>query len=139
VAVTAVTVAVVVATDNLADGVFAGVLLAALLFARRVAHLVDVRADPVAAPGGGRRYAVHGQLFFASTEALVHAFDYGGGDPHVEIDLSAATVWDSSAVAALDGVVARFAARGVVAELVGLDARSGALHGRLTGRFGAGG
>ena len=46
--VMAVTVAVTVATGNLALGVAAGVLLAMVLFARRVAHVIRVErtSDP---------------------------------------------------------------------------------------------
>jgi SulP family sulfate permease len=132
-AVMVVTVAIVVYTHNLAYGVVAGVLLAAIFFARRVAHLAEVTS--VLDPGGNQRvYAVTGELFFASTNELVHSFDYADPTPKVIIDLTDAHVWDSSAVATLDSVVAKFAARGVTAELVGLNTHSEALHTRLTGQ-----
>jgi SulP family sulfate permease len=132
-AVMVVTVAIVVYTHNLAYGVVAGVLLAAIFFARRVAHLAEVTSvlDP---DGGTRVYAVTGELFFASTNELVHSFDYADPTPQVVIDLTDAHVWDSSAVATLDAVVAKFKARGVTAELVGLNVHSEALHTRLTGQ-----
>jgi SulP family sulfate permease len=133
-AVLAVTVAIVVWTHNLAYGVVAGVLLAAIFFARTVAHLAEVTS--VLDPDGGQRiYAVTGELFFASTNELVHAFDYADPTPHVLIDLTDAHVWDSSAVATLDAIVARFSARGVTAEVVGLNSHSQALHTRLTGQM----
>jgi SulP family sulfate permease len=133
-AVLAVTVAIVVWTHNLAYGVVAGVLLAAIFFARTVAHLAEVTS--VLDPDGGQRiYAVTGELFFASTNELVHAFDYADPTPHVLIDLTDAHVWDSSAVATLDTIVARFSARGVTAEVVGLNSHSQALHTRLTGQM----
>jgi sulfate permease, SulP family len=133
-AVMVTTVVIVVWTHNLAYGVVAGVLLAAIFFARRVAHLAEVTCvdDP---DGGQRIYAVTGELFFASTNELVHAFDYVDPTPRVLIDLTDAHVWDSSAVATLDAVVAKFAARGVTAELVGLNTHSEALHTRLTGQM----
>jgi len=135
-AVMVVTVAIVVATDNLAIGVVAGVLLAAVFFARRVAHLVEIsevsQPDPET-----RRYALSGELFFASTNELVHAFDYVDSPAHVIIDLSEAHVWDGSAVAALDSVVAKFERHGVTAEIVGLNVESSALHSRLSGHFGS--
>jgi SulP family sulfate permease len=132
-AVMVVTVAIVVYTHNLAYGVVAGVLLAAIFFARRVAHLAEVTS--VLDPDGGQRvYAVTGELFFASTNELVHSFDYADPTPKVVIDLTDAHVWDSSAVATLDAVVAKFAARGVTAEVVGLNDHSEALHTRLTGQ-----
>lgn len=133
-AVMLTTVGIVVWTHNLAYGVVAGVLLAAIFFARRVAHLVEVTSvdDP---DGNERLYAVTGELFFASTNELVHAFDYTDPTTKVVIDLTDAHVWDSSAVATLDVIVAKFAARGVTAEVVGLNAHSAALHTRLTGQM----
>jgi SulP family sulfate permease len=133
-AVMAVTVAIVVETHNLAYGVVAGVLLAAIFFARRVAHLVDVSSvlDP---DGTERIYAVTGELFFASTNELVHSFDYSDTVGKVVIDLTDAHVWDSSAVATLDAIVLTFEARGITAEVVGLNTHSEALHTRLTGQM----
>jgi SulP family sulfate permease len=132
-AVMVVTVAIVVYSHNLAYGVVAGVLLAAIFFARRVAHLAEVTSilDP---DRGERVYAVTGELFFASTNELVHSFDYADPTSKVIIDFTDAHVWDSSAVATLDAVVAKFAARGVTVELVGLNVHSEALHTRLTGQ-----
>ena len=136
-AVMVVTVAIVVITHNLALGVLAGVVLAAVFFARRVAHVAEVTSvvDP---DGKVRVYAVTGELFFASTNELVHAFDYTDPTPEVVIDLTDAHVWDSSAVATLDAVVAKFHARGVHAEVIGLNPHSEQLHTRLTGRLGSG-
>jgi SulP family sulfate permease len=133
-AVMGVTVLTVVLTHNLAYGVVAGVLLATVFFARRVAHLVDVTSvlDP---DGSERVYALTGELFFASTNELVHAFDYDDDVARVEIDLTDAHVWDSSAVATLDAVVHKFEARGIEVELVGLNDHSHQLHNGLTGRL----
>jgi hypothetical protein len=72
------TVAVTVATENLAYGVVAGVLLATLLFARRVAHLTSVTRRDASDDDGERVYAVSGELFFASSNDLVYQFDYEG-------------------------------------------------------------
>ena len=129
-----VTVVTVVLTHNLAYGVAAGVLLATLFFARRVAHIVDVTSvlDP---EGTERVYAVTGELFFASTNELVHAFDYNDAAPRVVIDLTDAHVWDSSAVATLDAIVHKFEGRGIEVDLVGLNPHSEALHAGLTGQL----
>src|SRR5262249_54942362 len=57
-----VTVVVTVTTGNLAFGVAGGVLLAMVLFARRVAHVI--RAERFASEDGGSvRYNVYGPLF----------------------------------------------------------------------------
>lgn len=126
------TVGATVVTHNLAIGGGAGVTAAMILFARRVAHLVDV-AGSLSADATTRTYVVTGELFFASDRGLVGSFDYLGDPERVVIDLSRAHIWDASAVAALDAVETRYAARGVAVDIVGLNHRSGALHGRLSG------
>ena len=130
-----VTVGIVVLTHNLAYGVGVGVVLSAVFFARHVSSVVKVTSvvDP---DNVERLYAVSGELFFASTNELVHSFDYGAVKvSRVEIDLSAARIWDTSAVAALDAVVAKFADRGIDAELVGLNRHAERLHARTSGTF----
>ena len=136
-AVMAVTVAVVVFTHNLAYGVGAGVVLSTVFFARHVSSLVKVTSvlDP---ENVERLYAVSGELFFASTNDLVHAFHYDRVKvKRVEIDLSGARIWDTSAVAALDAVVAKFADRGIDAHLVGLNRHAESLHSRTSGTLDA--
>jgi sulfate permease, SulP family len=131
------TVAVTVATHNLAYGVGVGVLVAMVLFARRVAHLVEVTSvlDP---EGTSKVYRVSGQLFFASSNDLVFAFDYAGDPADVVIDLSAAHVWDASTVAALDAITTRYEARGSTVRIVGMNESSRERHTALAGLASAG-
>jgi len=132
------TVAIVVLTHNLAYGVGVGVVLSAVFFARHVSGVVKVTSvvDP---DNVERLYAVSGELFFASTNELVHAFDYDSVKvSRVEIDLTTARIWDTSAVAALDAVVAKFADRDIEAELVGLNRHAERLHARTSGTLSAG-
>ena len=126
------TVAATLVTQNLAIGVVAGVLAAMVIFARRVAHLVEVTSvlDP---DGGTRIYSVHGELFFASSNDLVYQFDYAGDPDKVIIDLSHAHVWDASSVAALDAITTKYAARGKTVEIVELNKPSAAIHRTLAG------
>jgi sulfate permease, SulP family len=111
-----------------------GALLSAIFFAHRVAHHVEVSSvlDP---DGGIRVYAVTGELFLASTNELMHSFDYTDTVFKVVIDLSDAHVWDSSAVATLDAVTAEFASRGIQAEIIGLNPHSEQPHTRLSGQL----
>ena len=51
----------------------------------------------------------------------------------VEIDFDGARIWDTSAVIAIDAVVAKFAERGIQAELVGLNRHAERLHSETTG------
>ena len=134
-AVMLATVGIVVLTHNLAYGVFAGVILSAVFFVRHVSHVVQVTSvvDP---DNVERLFAVSGELFFASTNDLVHSFDYDSVKvKRVEIDLSNARIWDSSAVVALDAVVSKFEQRGISAELVGLNKHSERLHDRTSGNL----
>ncbi len=129
----AATVLIVVFTHNLAYGVAAGVVLSAVFFARHVSGLVKVTSvvDP---DNVERLYAVTGELFFASTHDIVHSFDYDSVEvKRVEIDLTDARVWDTSAVAALDTVVAKFEQRGIHAELVGMNRHAESLHTKNSG------
>ena len=132
-----VTVVTTVFTHNLAYGVGVGVVLSAVAFARHVSDVVKVTSvlDP---DNTERLYAVHGELFFASTNTLVQDFDYDNVEvDRVEIDLSNARIWDTSAVAALDAVVAKFAERGIEAELVGLNPHAAILHRNTSGKLNA--
>ena len=132
------TVAITVLTHNLAYGVGAGVALSAVFFVRHVSHVVNVTSvvDP---DNVERLYDVSGELFFASTNDLVHSFDYDAVEvSRVEIDLSNARIWDTSAVVALDAVVEKFSERGISAELVGLNDHSERLHRSASGRSGGG-
>jgi SulP family sulfate permease len=134
------TVAVTVATNNLAYGVIVGTLTAMVLFARRVAHLVTVeKADPDAQhPTDTAVYRVTGELFFASSNDLVYQFDYTDAAPNVVIDMSASHIWDASTVAALDAVTTKYHAKGKNVEIVGLNADSADRRDRLSGMLGAG-
>jgi SulP family sulfate permease len=132
-AVMVITVLVVVATENLATGVLVGVVVAALVFARRVAHVVEVVREPV--DERTVRYRVRGALFFASSNDLVTRFSYAEDPEHVVVDMSEAHVFDASTVAALDGIRQRFAKHGSTVEVVNLNTGSTALHGRLSGHL----
>src|SRR5699024_3321069 len=67
-AIMLITVAVVVATSNLAIGVVVGVFAASVMFVRRVAHLIDVRREVKDQDGEKvAYYTVEGQLLFASS------------------------------------------------------------------------
>lgn len=133
------TVIVVVATSDLAIGVVVGVIIAALLFARRVAHLASVtRIEPTS---GEIRYQVTGELFFASSNDLYAQFDYAvdaaTGAGRVTIDLSDAHIWDASTVAALDAVREKYRSHGIGVGVEGLNAASTAMYERVSGALAA--
>jgi sulfate permease, SulP family len=129
------TVAVTLATGNLAIGVGVGVLVACVLFAQRIAHLVDVTR--VVEADGTVRYTVDGALFFASSNDLYTQFEYAADPTDVVVDLSNAQVWDASTVATLDAITHKYATRGKHVRIVGLDDHSLARFQRHTGQLDA--
>ena len=131
------TVAVTVFSHNLAYGVVIGVLVAMVLFARRVAHLTVVE-DVEELDEDTHLYAVRGALFFATSNDLYAQFDYVGAPKNVIIDLTHAQIWDASTVAALDAIQTKFESKGKNVEIIGLDEASAHRHGRLSGHLGAG-
>jgi len=117
------TVLVTVGTHNLAIGVFVGVLLAAMFFANKVGNIMYIGSKEVE-PGKEREYQVVGQVFFASSERFIAAFDFKESIDKVTINLSRAHFWDITAVQALDRVVIKFRREGTEVELVGLSEAS---------------
>jgi SulP family sulfate permease len=124
------TVVVVVFTHNLAYGVLVGVLLAALFFANKVGHYMDICSSPDET-GGRRVYTVIGQVFFSSADKFVSAFDFKEALDKVVIDLSRAHFWDITAVAALDKVVIKFRREGTEVEVLGLNEASATIVDRF--------
>lgn len=123
-----VTVVVVVWTHNLAYGVLAGVLLAALFFANKIGRLLAIDSELI---NGTRRYRVIGQVFFASADQFVEAFDTRESLENVVIDLADAHFWDITAVGALDRIVLKFRGGGTDVDLVGLNQASATLVDRF--------
>ncbi|SES46102.1 sulfate permease, SulP family [Pedococcus cremeus] len=128
------TVAVVVATHNLAIGVVVGVLVAMVMFARRVAHFTEV-VDVAHPDEDTRVYAVVGELFFASSNDLVTQFDYVGDPKNVVIDMSQSHIWDASTVATLDAIQTKYEAKGKKVAIIGLNDASQERHERLAGHL----
>jgi SulP family sulfate permease len=120
------TVAVTVATHDLSAGVAVGVLLSGVFFAFKVTKLMHVRDDLDPATQT-RTYTVSGQVFFASAEIFADRFDLRDTARAVRIDLTAAHLWDVTAVAALEEVVTRMRRHGMQVELVGLNEASAIL------------
>jgi len=120
------TVMVTVATDNLAAGVAAGVLLSGVFFTFKVSQMLTVGTEEDG--GGTLRFIVSGQVFFASAEMFVEAFDYRQvGGRQVTIDVAQAHFWDITAIAALEKVSERLSKHGSVVEIVGLNVASAGL------------
>ena len=124
------TVVVVVATHDLAKGVLVGVLLSGFFFAHKVGRVLHVSSQ-ADADGTARAYTITGQVFFASSERFVNAFDYREVIDAVRIDVSQAHFWDVTAVSALDKVVTKFRREGTDVEVIGLNEASATLIDRF--------
>ncbi len=121
-----VTVVVTVWTHDLAQGVLSGVILSGLFFASKVKRSFSVDSE-LTGDGATRRYRVSGQVFFASSESFVEAFDFKEVVDRVVIDVSGAQFWDISAVGTLDKAMLKFRREGTAVEIVGLNDTSAAL------------
>jgi SulP family sulfate permease len=133
------TVIVTVATHNLAIGVGVGVLVAMVLFARRVAHFVTVNRALTEIDGSPAAiYTVDGELFFASSNDLYTQFEYALDPERVVIDMHASHLWDASTVASLDAVTEKYRQHGKSVDVVGLNDASLLMRERLAGKLGAG-
>jgi SulP family sulfate permease len=120
------TVAVTVYTHDLAKGVLTGVLLSGFFFAHKIAQilLIQIESDDA---GDTRTYTIYGQVFFASADRFLDAFDFDAPQIKVRIDLTHAHFWDITAVSALDKVVFKLRRKGVAVDVLGLNQASATL------------
>ncbi len=124
------TVTVVVFTHDLAQGVLVGVLLSGFFFAHKVGQVLYVSSRSVE-EGRVRHYHVLGQVFFASADRFIAAFDYKEVIEKVRIDVSRAHFWDVTAITALDKVVIKFRREDTEVEVIGLDEASSTMVDRF--------
>lgn len=132
-AVMLATVVVTVLSSNLALGVAVGVVLSGVFFTFKVSRLLHIEIDRDSQVAQ-LIYKVSGQIFFASADAFIEAFDTGDDEAKsVVIDVSKAHFWDITSVAALDRVMQRFKAHDIAVQIVGLNEASSTLIARLDG------
>ena len=119
-----VTVIIVVATNNLAIGVIAGVILSAVFFASKLSNVIVKKHTNF-------QYEVEGQLFFASVDSFVQSFDTTVKNQQISIDFQKAHVWDDSAVGAIDKVVLKLKENENNVSITGLNPASKKLVDKL--------
>ncbi len=117
---------------NLALGVIAGVALAGILFSRKVAKVIKVKA--VTPNNEEIIYEVTGQLFFVSKIYFLQGFDIHNHPTKITIDMSRANIWDQSGVGALDQIIRKLTIGGSQVEVIGLNKDSLDLFERLGGQ-----
>ena len=124
------TVLVTVLTHDLAKGVLVGVLASGFFFAHKVGRILAIRSQS-GDEGRERTYVVTGQVFFASAEQFINAFDFREVIERVTIDVSRAHFWDITAVSALDKVILKFRREGTETHVIGLNEASATLVDRF--------
>lgn len=122
-----VTVAIVVITNDLSKGVLAGVLLSAIFFVSKISNIKLTKK----AKDNTISYYLTGQLFFASVDDFIDAFDYDVKDKKIILDFSNSHVWDDSAVGAIDKVVLKYQENDNEVILKGLNEKSKRMIDRL--------
>lgn len=115
------TVAIVVATHDLAKGVIAGVIMSALIFGWKMARLKAVTSFTT---DGVKVYSISGQLFFGTMTHFVNEFDYQTDPEEIVIDFSRSHVWDHSAVTGIAKVVHKYQQLGKQVRVEGLNEES---------------
>jgi sulfate permease, SulP family len=118
-------VIIVLATHNLALGVFVGVLLSALFLVNKLESEVKVRSTLL--NSNTRQYVISGQIFFSSSDKFFQFFDFKEIISKVEIDLTHAHVWDITSVNMLNSVVQKFKDQNIDVKVVGLNEASNTL------------
>ena len=124
-----VTVAVTVASSDLALGVLVGVLLSGVFFAWSMTHLMHVKKIRAE---GTDIYEVEGQVFFASSDLLHDQIDFRTNARRVVIRLNNAHFWDVTSVAMIEKIVSKLKARDIEVEIEGLHALRHGIVMRLT-------
>ncbi|MDP3287471.1 MAG: STAS domain-containing protein, partial [Methyloversatilis sp.] len=117
------TTVMTVLTHDLAQGVLVGVLLSGFFFAHKVGRILRITSQ-TGDEGRERTYRISGQVFFASADRFVAAFDYREVIDRVRIDVSRAHFWDITAISALDKVVIKFRREGTDVEVIGMNEAS---------------
>lgn len=115
------TVVSVVATNDLAVGVFVGVALSAILIGWKMARIhanVGMNAD------GAKVYMIKGQMFFGTMTHFINLFDIQHDPDHVVIDFTHTHVWDHASVTGIQRVTEKYRTLGKTVQLVGLNQES---------------
>lgn len=121
------TVLIVVFTHDLSKGVIAGVILSAIFFVAKISQVTVTKT----VVNEASHFKVEGQLFFASVESFLEAFDFTVSDEKIIIDFSNTHVWDDSGVGAIDRVVLKYYENKNEVKIVGLNATSQQLVDKL--------
>ncbi|MFC5387712.1 SulP family inorganic anion transporter [Aquamicrobium segne] len=124
------TMTTMVTTQNLALGVGVGVLLSGIFFAWKVAQIFRVTST-LSEDGRHRHYHIEGQIFFASADKFLAAFNFAEQLDGATIDVSKAHIWDLTGVNAIDTAVLKLRKAGMTVEVLGLNDASATIMDKL--------
>ncbi|QQE78222.1 SulP family inorganic anion transporter [Alicyclobacillus sp. SO9] len=116
-----VTVVSVVATNDLAVGVFAGVILNAVFIGWKMARIHATKTTNL---DGVKTYTIKGPMFFATVTHFIDLFDIENDPCEVVIDFSHSHVWDHASVSGIQSVVDKYCSVDKSVSLVGLNEES---------------
>jgi len=100
-----VVVTIVTVVEDLAVAVIAGIIISALVFAWKHAHVFSKSSI---LEDGTKLYELDGPLFFASATTFVDNFDIKDDPKNVIIDFKDARVMDASGVEAIDSLIKKY-------------------------------
>ncbi len=113
-----VIVTVITLLENLAVAVLAGLIVSALVFAWKKS--TQINATISFDENGYKIYTIKGSLFFGSVNTFKEIFDYKNDPKDVFIEFSGATIYDHSAMEALNSVTEKYAEHGTSMHLLNL-------------------
>lgn len=114
------TVTIVVYTHDLAQGVFAGVVMSALIFGWKMSRLKATTTTE----NETKVYRISGQLFFGTMSHFIDLFNFNHDPEHIVIDFQSSHVWDHSAVTAIAKVTYRYKQINKKMTIIGLNDES---------------
>jgi SulP family sulfate permease len=129
------TMAIVVATHNLAQGVFAGIAITSMFFAWKIMDIKVVGQNMEHDGVKFKIYQVQGQIYFASITKLIDAFDYANDPAEIRIDFTNAHIWDHSAIVGLKKIKTRYEKIGKKISTIGLNSDSHSIIQRMDPDF----
>jgi len=118
------TVVSVVATNDLAIGVFVGVALSAVFTGWKMARIQAVTETN---SDGAKIYTIKGQMFFGTMSHFIDLFDIQRDPDEVVIDFTHTHVWDHASVTGIQKVIERYEKLEKSVRLFGLNDESAEL------------
>lgn len=116
------TVVSVVATNDLAIGVFLGVALNAVIIVWKMARIHATTTSETETKT--KTYIIKGPMFFGTMTHFIDLFDFHADPLDVSIDFEHTHLWDYASIIGINKVIAKYESFGKSVRLVGLNDES---------------